>query len=240
MELSFVLEKLDKNIFNSKSNNFLLAASQFRLGRLLDGRNLFGNAFFGSVYSLKNFKHFNKYNLILDGYFQDPYFCLSLSTWNNLRAQLLKHYEYLLEKFNADNRVCVGLHIRRGDFVSSTSAAKVFRTIDLSYYREAVSQFPSDTFFMVFGDDEFLTSSFSKEIGGINVSSLKLSLPEEFMLLASCDHYVIANSTFSWWAASMGSNIKKRVYSPRSWYVDKNRNQNNPLLLDTFQLIDND
>ena len=38
-------------------------------------------------------------------------------------------------------------------------------------------------------------------------------------LLASCLHFVIANSTFSWWAAWLGLAPDKMVVVPRKWFA---------------------
>lgn len=40
---------------------------------------------------------------------------------------------------------------------------------------------------------------------------------EEMLLMASCQHHVIANSSFSWWGAWLGRNPKKVVVAPRIW-----------------------
>src|ERR1035437_10296339 len=40
---------------------------------------------------------------------------------------------------------------------------------------------------------------------------------EELLLMASCQHHVIANSSFSWWGAWLGRNPKKVVVAPRIW-----------------------
>jgi hypothetical protein len=43
---------------------------------------------------------------------------------------------------------------------------------------------------------------------------------EEMMLMAACQHHIIANSSFSWWAAWLGSNPEKKIVAPRTWMCE--------------------
>jgi hypothetical protein len=213
-------------------------ASRLRLGRLLDA-SYAGYACIGSTERLKLLRSEPCSWLVLDGYFQHPDLALPMLDRQKLFAKLSAEFSYLLERVPSTSGVSrVGIHIRRGDFVTSKAASNVFKTIPLEYYRAAVKNFSADTQFLVLGDDPALTSAFSKEINGIDIPSLGLSLREDFMLMALCDHYIIANSTFSWWAAYLGHSDNKRVISPRNWFVDFQRSETNPLLLPNFELLD--
>ena len=39
-----------------------------------------------------------------------------------------------------------------------------------------------------------------------------------------CRHFVIANSTFSWWAAWLGEKKDSVIVAPRRWFEDPTRN----------------
>ena len=212
-------------------------ASLFRLAKITDKK-------LGSLELISSVAHLNAAcanrnmasTLILDGYFQHPDILFTEEDRNRVRSALLSAKSSLFDHVK-NGSPTIGVHIRRGDYVSSRSASKVFRNIPLEYYDEALKQLRRDQKVLVFSDDRELSASYAAKVGGIDVRQFNLSLEDEFLLLVSCDDHVIANSTFSWWAAYLGHKLGGRVISPQNWYHDKSRSQTNPLLLPLFEMI---
>lgn len=174
---------------------------------------------------------------ILDGYFQHPDILFAAEDRSLIQMALPSAKRSLIEKVK-NGTPTIGIHIRRGDYITSKSASKVFRNIPIEYYDKALKQLRRSQKVLVFSDDQELAASYAAKVGGVDVRRLNLSLQDEFCLLMACDDYIIANSTFSWWAAYLGHKPGGRVIAPKNWYHEKSRSQSNPLLLPHFELID--
>ena len=137
-----------------------------------------------------------------------------------VRAQPSAENAALLSEINSCNAVC--LHIRRGDY----SLYPAYQVCDEAYYTEAVCQAVASLSSPVF----YVFSNTREDIQWIkdhyhfdaDVRYVELENPdyEELRLMMRCNHFIISNSTFSWWAAVLSSRCAdaKRVWAPARWF----------------------
>lgn len=117
----------------------------------------------------------------------------------------------------------VSIHVRRGDYLHN----KYFTTCKMAYYKEAMAHFittaPNSKFY-VFTDDiawckeHFIGPQYYFVTGNEHF--------EDMYLMSSCGHNIIANSTFSWWAAWLNQHQDKMVVAPRDWHKRHNEKYN--------------
>jgi hypothetical protein len=103
----------------------------------------------------------------------------------------------------------VAIHVRRGDYDGGYHPR-----VPGSYYRAAMTRFPSAKF-LVFSDD----IAECKRMFGSDVDySEGRNYLDDFRLLKRCTSFIIANSAYSAMAAILGEAPNKRVIAPRPWF----------------------
>ncbi len=100
----------------------------------------------------------------------------------------------------------VAVHVRRTDFLGDASPMV---ELGADYYRAAIAKVPPAQV-LIFSDDPAWCRA---NLPGRVVD--EKDPVEAFKLMASCTHHVIANSSFSWWAAWLGE--KGTVVAPSRW-----------------------
>ena len=159
-------------------------------------------------------------HIMMNGYFQSEEFFANITSEIRDEFTAVKLSSDRVKELRAEinAKPSIAVHIRRGDY----SASRAHFTLPGHYYNEAIRNLETETnplrLFFFSDDPEWVNSQpFAKK--GTVVSDGVLSAIEEFAIMRSCDHFVIANSTFSWWAAWLGSNPAKRVIAPSNWHT---------------------
>lgn len=123
----------------------------------------------------------------------------------------------LYDMISESESVCVS--IRRGDYLSD-GFRNAFYICTPDYFVEAMkimkSRIPNAKFF-IFSDEpqwckENIPFPFECEFESGNDP-----VWEKLRLMYSCKHFIIANSTFSWWAQYLSRNEQKIVIAPSRW-----------------------
>ncbi len=162
----------------------------------------------------------------LSGYWQSPkYFKDYIST---IRSDFEFKLPMSLENSNLASRIreveSVSLHIRRGDYVTNSSANKQHGLCSLDYYHSAIdliSERVKDPSFFVFSDDpDWVRRNLLVEQPCCFVEHNSGDQSHNDMRLMSlCRHHIIANSSFSWWGAWLGANSDKITIAPAKWFA---------------------
>lgn len=109
----------------------------------------------------------------------------------------------------------IGVHIRRGDYLKYQN---VFYTLEPEYYRKAL-QFLQLGYPTTVVTEEIEWAKKNLYFLDANTNYINQSILEDFYRLMTCSHIVIANSTFSWWAAYL--NRGAIVIFPLEWFKEQ-------------------
>ena len=164
--------------------------------------------------------------LYLDGYWQSEdyfsdhmdavhrYFSVAEATTNDGRLEEIRRVD------------SVALHVRRGDYESNPAIKARYSVCSPAYYESAVAVLEKridGAKFFVFSDDPDWAKANLRMPSNTEYVSSGISDNDgfaDFCLMRSCSHFVISNSTFSWWAAWLRENPDKIICAPDPWFRD--------------------
>jgi len=163
----------------------------------------------------------------LDGYWQsEKYFSDVADTIRReftIRDQLDAGTRELLDRIGTAESVSV--HVRRGDYVSHPRASRARSVCTPGYYLRCVAHIAERVghpHLFVFSDDpDWVAANLRFEHPTTLVSTVP-ARPDygDLRLMSACRHHIIANSSFSWWAAWLNPHRDKLVLAPRRWMND--------------------
>jgi hypothetical protein len=164
--------------------------------------------------------------LVIEGYWQSfKYFELYQDI---IRADLTFKREpteknaRMIEEIDGVQSVAV--HVRRGDYITNPNNNASLGTCSLEYYRKAsdyIEQHVEEPHFFIFTDDPGWAKENLTFPGPTRIVDHKLGKAdyEDFRLMTHCKHFIIANSSFSWWGAWLANYPEKTVIAPMNWFT---------------------
>ena len=197
----------------------------------------------GEIYQEPNF-HYEKLpdmsnkHIMLKGYFQSAkYFehnfdkiCDMIGLRQKI-ADVKAKYEPII---SFKNKKWIAMHFRIEDYIGLQYNHPIQRP---DYYVKALLQLESDLeskhdninnynilYFCQPCDDHIVDKYLAVIKDHIDYNGLFVKAPhyiedwESMLLMSCCDHFIIANSTFSWFGAYFSDKTDKKVYFPSAWF----------------------
>lgn len=132
----------------------------------------------------------------------------------------------------------VAIHFRRGDLLSE-KYKNTQSALGVEYYRRAFREIERKLArprFFIFSDDlEFVRSCGFCPPGSIFVDCVEdWNAYDTLRLMSLCQHFIIANSSFSWWGAWLAENPNKVVIRPEPWFANMPENDTRDLCPDEW------
>jgi len=118
----------------------------------------------------------------------------------------------------------VAVCFRRGDYAQITDIG----IMPVDYYRRAMAavreRVPSARFY-IFSDEPDEAYRQLGEMGAelVEWANADRPPPQKLAILQACRHYILANSTFGWWAAWLGQRPESVITRPSLWYLGLRR-----------------
>ncbi|MBM7635973.1 alpha-1,2-fucosyltransferase [Streptococcus saliviloxodontae] len=125
----------------------------------------------------------------------------------------------LYKRIASTTSVC--LSVRRGDFERDTTIKNLHSICDKSYFERAIAKMkeinPDVTFFMFSDDIEWVKENIVTDAPTYYESGDD-PVWEKLRLMSSCQHFILSNSSFSWWSQYLSTAKDKLVISPSKWF----------------------
>ena len=192
----YYFDKIQDQIIQSLSEYRL---DNFRYQKITDNSNLYNNT------------HINYY---LDGYFQNEKYFIEFQDLIKNQLQIKEHYLYTISDIAKQITECnsLSLHVRRTDYLLHDYHLPK----GTQYYYAALEQIKSYDKIFIFSDDIEWCKANIKYHNSVFIENL--TNIQDLYLMSLCKNNIIANSSFSWWAAWLNNNPGKTVICPNSWF----------------------
>ena len=224
---------LVRHIYGFNLRSGYLPTSYEKLGIFRSLRNIFSSVWLsillGSVFRVKVAKNLgydpeiskSESNDIIIGYFQtylvtEELLSIKDSIFADVLADEFSNFQLL-----ADKELPLLVHVRLGDYLNEDQ----FGVLSAKYYETAITaQWKTGRYkkIWLFSDQpNEAIERIPKNLVDVTrvIHTEHLESAETMRIMTLCHGYIIANSTFSWWAAYLRVNEDAPVIAPKPWFV---------------------
>jgi hypothetical protein len=213
---------INKNINTEKFSKDMIEKS-------LPDITQYKEASFNEITEFPSLKNINKLKLpaYFDGYWQSERYFMH-------NEKIIKNDLHFNIPLNGKNKLIAGdisdhnsvaMHIRRGDYKNYPQ----FGMCNSDYYKKSVSfiekHVENPKFFIFSNDHEWVKKNIRIPHPTYHVTHNNVEKGyEDLRLMSLCKHFIIANSSFSWWGAWLSKNENKIVATPQPWFISRDPN----------------
>lgn len=165
-----------------------------------------------------------KSDIYLEGYWQSYKYFIDYEeiirkdfTLKSFPALNMQEMANEIESMNS-----VSVHVRRGDYVGNN----MHDVVSESYYKKGIEYISNkvniDKIYVFSDDIEWCKDNLKFDYPVVFVGEEFTGVKDEghVYLMSKCKHFIIANSSFSWWGAWLSTNHDKIVVCPKQWFGD--------------------
>jgi len=186
-------------------------------------------------FEYKSFPEFQDNSVFIQGYFQSYKYFEDVKDKIYDLIKIDKFKKSVLEEFNSyfdSNVTTISIHFRLGDYKQKRYYHPIMK---YEYYESSVRHILE-----TIGEDPnrkvrvlyFCEEEDNVFVLNMRIRSLQVVFPtvefmkvddhiqdwKQLLIMSNCQHFIIANSTFSWWGAYLGSFKDKIVCYPSKWF----------------------
>lgn len=163
-------------------------------------------------------------NRYYDGYWQDPRY------FEDVNEKVKASFAFRNSLDERNERLCqeicccnsIGIHVRRGDYLKNNRYQDI---CDVDYYSRAIEhikqQVKEPCFYVFSNDIKWCKDELARFLEDCSCFYVDWNGGKEswkdMQLMANCHSLIIANSSFSWWAAYLKKS-KGVVVAPKTWF----------------------
>jgi hypothetical protein len=204
---------------------------------------------FKRVYREASFAFDPKFNALqppiyLKGYWQSakyfqPYTPVIAKAFT-VRQAYIQHLAALISDMSQHKSVAV--HIRRGDYLRP-EFVHIHGVLDTAYYKRAIQtmqqRYGNCTFYFFSDDIDWVQQNLPlNDMSYVFVSGhITHNAIEDFYAMQHCQHNIIANSSFAWWAAWLNRHEHKHVIAPMQWFAPQNNQSTQDLIPTSWERV---